>query len=310
MSSLQNFPMLNQRTTTTSNGQLDVNRDWDCVAECVAAAMSWYTGHRFEGGILKELIYGPNYQGGTAATAYVQYCMQHGVKFSSQSASENAQLVILAHGHIRAGHPVILTEIDPYCTAYERDVLGWSHVVCAYSEDVGSITVMDPFGGFPVTKSDAQWAQDLRFGEIWIFAPIAKEETVAISLSTPGAGNYFKEAPGGAWHCQQTNCTIGGAILTFYRTLGNSGLCGLTVLGLPTSNEISMNVPGHPEIVMQHFEHADVTYNPQHVGGAPPGSGPVFLLKQQITSVEVKQALAKVVDLTHKLTSIEQICKG
>lgn len=275
-------------------------------------ALSYFNGGKhFEGGVLKEDVYGREYQGGQAASAYVQLVSHFGVKLYPVDANQNEQLVILAHGHIKAGHAVILSEIDPYCTAYQRDVLGWSHVVIAYAEEAGSITVADPFIGQSVTKSDAEWAHDLMFGEIWIFEKIQQEDQpVAISLSTPGVGQYFQEAPGGAWHCGQYNATIGGAILTFYRTLGNSGLCGLTVLGLPTSNEISMNVAGHPEIVMQHFEHADVTYNPNHVGGAPPASGPCFLLKQQVRSVEVKQTLAQVMDLQRKLTSISQICKG
>ena len=307
MTTLPNFPMLNQRTTITANGQRDVNADFDCVAESIAAAMTWMTGKHFEGGVLKELIYGTSYQGGTDAHAYVQYCMQHGVKLSPLQG-DNATLVQLAHQHIKLGHPCLLTEIDPYIdlTLYP----GSTHVVCAYEEDAGSVTVMDPFGGYSVTKTDYQWQNVLQFGEIWIFEKIETEEQVAISLSTAGVSDLFVAAPGGNWHCKSTNCTIGGAILTYYRTLGNAGLCGLTVLGLPTSNEYSMGIQGHPEIVAQDFEHADVTYNPQHIGGAPRGAGPVFVLTQKIHNEDIKQALAQVIDLQHKIASIVQICKA
>lgn len=310
MSTLSNFPLYSQRNTVLRDGTLDTNHDYDCVPTSLAMALTYFTGRHFEGGALKEDVYGRDYQGTMAATSFVQLLTHYGVKLYPIDASYNEQLVILAHGHIKAGHAVIFSEIDPYCTPYERDVLGWSHVVVAMEEEAGTITVADPFIAQSVTKSDEQWAADLMFHEIWVLEKIEESESMAISLSTAGVGQYFTQAPGGAWHCAKYDATIGGAILTYYRTLGNSGLCGLTVLGLPTSNEYSLNVPGHPEIVGQHLEHADVIYDPKHVYDNPPASGPVYLAHQQITQANVKQALAKVLDLTHKITVIEQICKS
>lgn len=52
--------------------------------------------------------------------------------------------------------------------------------------------------------------------------------------------------------------------------------CGLTYLGLPLSNEITM--AGHPGVVKQEFERGWACYDPTHVIDFPPGAGDVYLL--------------------------------
>ncbi len=316
MTTLQNFPLLDQRTTTTSDGQLDINHDWDCVAESIAAAMTWLTGTLFVGGVLKEIIYGTTYQGGTDAAAYAQYVAQHGVRMYALQG-DNTTLVQLAHQQIALGHPVLLTEIDPYIDLSLYP--GSTHVVCGYGEDPGSVTVMDPFGGYSVTKTDSQWTSMVRSGQIWVLEAIQTEAQMAISLNTPEIDTSFRQAPGGAWQCTESGheYVIGGAILSYYRTLGNAGLCGLTILGLPTSNEIPplvngvrATIKGHEEIVEQIYEHATVRYDPTHFLDKPRGAGPVYLVHQEITSDQVKQALAQVLDLQHKLQTIATIIKA
>jgi hypothetical protein len=71
---------------------------------------------------------------------------------------------------------------------------------------------------------------------------------MSIDLTTPGVSNYF-EGSDDVWHCKQTGFLVGHGILSFYRKFGGDALCGLTYLGLPTSNEIG--VSGHPGLVYQ-----------------------------------------------------------
>ncbi len=116
-----------------------------------------------------------------------------------------------------------------------------------------------------------------------IFAAFPKtlqqeEEPMSIDLSTPGVSNYFVAAPGGAWHCPSTGATMGGAILDFYCKFGNSGLNGLTWLGLPLTSELG-NIPGKPGVVFERFERGVLAYDPNHVLDKPPGvNGPVYLM--------------------------------
>ena len=92
--------------------------------------------------------------------------------------------------------------------------------------------------------------------------------TFMIDLSTPGVSNYFTPAQMG-WNCRQTGKNIHGAILAFYQTFGQNGLCGLTHLGLPLSNEISLG--GTHGAVRQHFENGVVFYDVAHEYDTRPG---------------------------------------
>ena len=306
MTTLQNFPMLNQKVTTLSDGSADPNQLYDCVPTTIAAALQYLTGKAYQGGVLKEAVYGRSYQGATSAAAYVQYCAQQGVRLSSLQGN-SGQLVQLAHQQVQAGHPAIGTEPDPYVDLSQFP--GTTHVICFFGEDTHTLTAMDPFGGFAITQTDSVWAQTLVDGEIWIIEKL--EDTVTISLTTPGLSNYFSQAPGNAWKCIKPNnpYVIGNAILSFYRMFGGAALCGLTYLGLPLSNETS--VAGHAGVTEQAFERATVRYDPQHVLDSPPGSGAVYLIHQSTSSsatqAQINQAQSMVIDLQHKLAAISQI---
>ena len=89
---------------------------------------------------------------------------------------------------------------------------------------------------------------------------------MTIDLNTPGVGNYFS-ADGDIWKCTNGNI-IGHAILDFYRSFGNSGLCGLTYLGLPLTSEISIE-EGR---TYQRFERGVVCYDPARTNDNPPGA--------------------------------------
>jgi len=304
--------MKNQRITTLSDGSPDPNADFDCVAESIAAGLQYYLGKNFSGGVLKEIAYGRDYQGGTAARAYVQYCTQQGVHLYPIDGSL-PDLLTLAHGHIRAGHPVVFTEVDPYVDTSLPQWEGATHVCVWYSEAPGSLTSMDPFIADSIQHTDSGWQQVLAENEIWIMERIQENKPMAISLSTPTVGTYFKQGGTGQWVCIQNGQTIGGAILNYYRMLGGAGLCGLTILGLPTSNEIRLNVKDHPEIVEQEMERGKVRYDPSHVVDDPPGAGTVYLCHQTAAAVvdqtELHQAQTQVIDLQHKLAQIEALAK-
>lgn len=99
-----------------------------------------------------------------------------------------------------------------------------------------------------------------------------EEEPIMINLSD--VSNFFVQASNGAWHCPSTKSTIGGAILDFYRRFGNSGLNGLTHIGLPLTSELSL---GNGR-VLQRFERATLGYDPVHTLDFPPQSGSVYLM--------------------------------
>jgi hypothetical protein len=309
MATLQNFPMKNQRITTLSDGSPDPNADFDCVAESIAAGLQYYLGRNFSGGVLKEIAYGRDYQGGTAAWKYVQYCAAVGVHLYPIDGNVT-DLLVLAHGHIRAGHPVVFTEVDPYVDTSLPQYAGWSHVCIWYSESPGQMVAMDPFIAANVQKNDQDWQRVLVGNEIWIMERIQENKPMAIALSTSTVGKYFKQGGTGQWICIENGHTIGGAILMFYRMLGGAGLCGLTILGLPTSGEINLNIKDHPEVVEQEFERGKLRYDPHQVVDNPPGAGTVYLCHMEAADqTELHQAQAQLIDMQHKLAQIEALAK-
>lgn len=278
MTTLTNFPLKNQLKTVLSDGTLDPNNQFDCVAESLAAGLQFLTGKPFEGGQLKEAVYGKSYQGTTDAVKYIDYCSLQGVTLSYFNAADNHALVNEAHKQLQAEHPVIFSEPDPYCQPYERDVLGWTHVLVWYGETAdGGLVAMDPFGGFSLAKSDADWAALLRYNQIWIMQK--KEEgnemPVTISLSDSRVSAYYQPA-GAMWRCITRGVSyglvIGNAMLAYYQQEAEGTLRGLTSFGLPLSNEIGIG-QGR---TMQFFERGVLVYDPSHSNDNPPGAGAVY----------------------------------
>jgi hypothetical protein len=107
------------------------------------------------------------------------------------------------------------------------------------------------------------------------FPKTIQEETMtSIDLTNGTVASHFTGSDT-IWKCKDNGFFIGHAILAFYQQFGGTDLCGLTFLGLPTSNETA--VPGHPGVVYQRFERAVVIYDPTHVLDNPPGAGSVYL---------------------------------
>ncbi|GCF09578.1 peptidoglycan recognition protein family protein [Dictyobacter arantiisoli] len=111
---------------------------------------------------------------------------------------------------------------------------------------------------------------------LWAYLDAQGAQTVNIDLNTPGVEGFFVAASNGRWLCSPNGHYIGGAILSFYRRFGNGGLCGITYLGLPLTNEIA--VSGHPGVVYQRFERGALAYDPKHVLDSPPGAGDVYCM--------------------------------
>jgi GH24 family phage-related lysozyme (muramidase) len=275
MASLPNFPMVSQLTAITSDGRPSENAQYDCVPASIGAAILWFEGkHQWDASInpdlLKDKAYGEALRNsGTAASAYVPFCQSLGYKLFHIDGSPGT-LIQEAHTELALGHPVVFTEPDPYVPAS----YGWSHVCVFFGEMPGELTCLDPYIGKPITRSDAEWQQMLMFNQIWVVERI--EETVIIDLNTPGVSNYFEAVPGNTnqWKCQSNGKIIQFGLLSSYRGWGNSGLCGLTFLGLPQSNEIPLS--GVPGAVKQHFERGVLFYDPGHKADNPPGSGAVY----------------------------------
>lgn len=307
MATLANFPMKNQRTSPLADGSRDPNDDFDCVPESIAAGLQYLTGLYFEGGILKEIAYGAAYQGGTDAAYFVQICAQHGVQLYPVSGTL-PELTDRIHTEIKAGHPCLVTEIDPYVDTSLPQWAGATHVLIMYGEGPNYLMAMDPFIATSLSKSDQTWQGVMAVGQIWIMQNIGVKQ-VAIALSTPGVRTYYTEGSNtGAWKCIEKNhqYEVHGAILTFYRMLGNAGLCGLTHLGLPLGNEYNMNIKGHPEVTQQDFERGKLRYDPQHVTDSPPGAGAVYLAHDEgVNAAQLSQAEQKATQAEAQITTLQ-----
>ncbi|BCL83165.1 N-acetylmuramoyl-L-alanine amidase [Ktedonobacteria bacterium brp13] len=96
-----------------------------------------------------------------------------------------------------------------------------------------------------------------------------QEENIMIELSTPGVSQFWAPSADGYWRCIAPghDHRVGGDILSFYKRFGNSGLCGLTYLGLPLTDEF---VPKSGTSA-QFFEHGVVVRDPNRVIDRPAG---------------------------------------
>lgn len=292
MSGLTDFPMKSQLTDLQ-----EIDRYYTCVPTSIAACLQYLTGQSFDGANIKDQVYGASYQGPTDPTQYIAYCLQHGVSMSAVNGT-NAQLIGIIQQQIALNHPLLLTELDPYVSAS----LGFTHVVAAFKCDSGTITVMDPFIGKSVTKSNAQWEQDLRYNQVWVL------ERVEV-LSIQQAQEFFEEVqPNLVWHCKQTGITIEHGILQYYLTCTNKDLNGLSQYGLPTSPEL--RVPNTKQAVLQRMERGVICYDPAKELDRVPGiSGacyPAHIDKGPGRDPAIAQLLSENSQLVNEVTQLKQ----
>lgn len=297
MSELLNFPFVNQ----LDGGD---NAEFDCVPASLCACLRYLTGNTsITPSAMKDAVYGPAWaNAGTAASAFVDYCKQHGAHLYAVETSSDIEVVQVAHTLLAQGKPVIFTQQDDYAPPQFRD--SWTHVCVWYRDTPGTLTAMDPFGAREITFSDSVWASRLRSNELWTM------EKMMIDINTPGVSSFFKQDASGAWICLKSGNVVHGGILAFYKGFG-PGLCGLTNLGLPESNEINLNLAGHPEVVVQRFERGIVAYDPHHVLDSPPGAGEVYLTHHAPDAAQIQQqadqATAKANALQQRLDQIKQL---
>lgn len=266
MTVLTDFPHVNQLNSPTIDGQPDENAAFNCVPSSICAGLRYLTGDAsFEPDQLKDAAYKQGFTGPTAASQYVDFCAQHGVKLYPINGSPD-ELVSVAHHQLAQGHPVVFTEPD----VHEPNHPDWSHVCVFYADNPGSLTAMDPFGAIDVTHSDAEWAGLLQFNQVWIM----EKETMIIDLTDSLVASFFAPTPDGKWQCHQTGYVVQFGMLDFYRSYGQNAYCGLTYLGLPKSNETP--IAGHAGVVKQEFERGWLVYDPQHRVDDPPGAGAVY----------------------------------
>jgi len=149
--------------------------------------------------------------------------------------------------------------------------------------------------------------------------PTPQEGRMTIDLTNGTVASHFEATNDPhIWHCkdQGHDFIVGYGILNFYQQFGGDALCGLTYLGLPSSNELPVH--GFPGVVDQEFERGTVRYDPQHATDNPPGSGPVYLiheeqdpraqsLQSQITTLQGEIAKLQALPIVANLGQIQTI---
>lgn len=90
--------------------------------------------------------------------------------------------------------------------------------------------------------------------------------------------DYFTEVDTTHWQAKDNGYIVHGAIRSFYAGLTLDGH-SLPIIGLPTSNEKTVNVPGKGRIIVQDYERGRLAYDPGNLEDSQPGCGDVYLLK-------------------------------
>lgn len=126
-----------------------------------------------------------------------------------------------------------------------------------------------------------------------------------IDLTNATVASHFTGTDNTMWQCKDNGFIVGHAILDFYRSFGGTALCGLTYLGLPTSNEQGV---GHPGVVYQRFERGILAYDAQKILDNPPGSGSVYLMHIDSgigQDPRIAQLQSQITDLQSQITALQ-----
>ena len=165
MSALSGFPLVNQNSEPTMDGHPDENAPNNCVATCLAAILTYLNGKPYDGDQLKDAVYGQSYTGPMDPARFIGYCAGEGVRLSDTTGEPSA-LVLAAHAYVAQGQPVLL-QIPSAWNDEPPPTEGSTHCVVAAKEDPGSLTCMNPWGGFWHYGSDSYWTERVRYGSIW-----------------------------------------------------------------------------------------------------------------------------------------------
>jgi hypothetical protein len=164
---LPGFEQINQ-LTQTENGQLDVDRDWDCVAASLAMGLTYLTGRQYYEHDLRVAVYGANYTGGMAASAYVAYCAAQGVTLAPYNGNPT-QLVAEIHASLEAGDPVVGTIPSLWGIPVVDQKPGWTmHCICFAGYGPGELRAANPWIDPEwQDQPDSYWEAELCENQVW-----------------------------------------------------------------------------------------------------------------------------------------------
>ncbi len=280
VTTLQNFPMVAERTPITADGHPPEDAGLSCVPASILAGVMYLLGVKQLGGkytpdSLKDAVYGQGYVGGMAAFKYVPYLKsEFGVDLVSKKGTP-ASLVAEAHKQIQAGYPVVFTIPNPYGNP------AYTHVCVFYGTGQRTLTAMDPWIAAPVTKSDATWAGLLQYNEVWILSKIGVDEMQPLTIAD--VKSFFKANTDGSWtridkagkpvlDSNGEPIILAGLLKNDWCSLGTA-VYGL--VGLPVKNQIAPD-PVHPDIEEQEFERCIRRLDISHAEDSPPHAGHVY----------------------------------
>lgn len=159
LADLKGFPTVDQLTNAPLDGHPDNNKLWNCVIACLLACILYYHPElqgKLSDDMIKDAVLGLQYaNSGTDAAWFVSFLAKYGIRLYSTQVAP-AHQPELAHQLLQQGIPVVLTEVDPYCSDAGR-AQGWTHACVWHKEVTGGLVALDPFGGKEVERSDASW---------------------------------------------------------------------------------------------------------------------------------------------------------
>ena len=276
---LQNFPMVAERTSQTGDSHPSENAGLNCVPASICAGAMFLLGKTkldavFNPDHFKDMAYGQGTTGGENIDPYLPYLKTLGIDLIA-IAGTASNLVREVHSQIAAGHPVIFVEPNPYGNP------AYTHVCCFYGTGQRTLTAMDPWIAAPVTKSDATWAGLLLKNKIWILSKIGADEMQPLTIAD--VKSFFKANTDGSWtridkagkpvmDSSNKPIVLKGAMKDDWCAHGTLALADI---GLPTGNATQVDT-AHPEVVAQQFERCIRRLDPNHIEDSPPHAGPVY----------------------------------
>lgn len=188
---MTSYPMVNQLQSFTVDGQPDEDSRMNCVSAALASAMDFKTPYGpFSPDALKDAVYGQGYIGPQSPAHYAasSYITSKGVELV-QHTGDGAQLVALLHEVIAKGSPLLGTIPSNWATPYPDPLhpSGSTHVVAFYPDPTaptGTLSAMNPWGGFRQNQPDSWWAPRLCYGGVWAIWPTLTPLQLAVSKAT------------------------------------------------------------------------------------------------------------------------------
>ncbi len=189
---LLQVPLINQVHEATADGQPDENAQMNCVPASIASAVNYLLGKTLNGDQIKDAVYGNGYTGATSADRFVPYLQGMGITMLPHSGQPE-DLIPVVRDYIANGVPCLMTIPSQWANPPDNqdNPSGYTHVVLACGIDhsaSGTITAMNPWGGFLQEQPSAWWQFRLCFNQIWSLQQEVKMSSAAPSIGNPVAG--------------------------------------------------------------------------------------------------------------------------